>query len=138
MAGALPTQMNTAMRSAWRELARVPDLVAGPSVFADDDATRAYWIGGKQIANLLDADRVEIRATKAVIRELRPRLKADPRVELRRNPSDWLTVRVGSADDVALVVELTVAAADAHRSQANAGGPPVPEGADLARRRRFH
>jgi hypothetical protein len=76
--------------------------------------------------------------TKAVISTHRQRLKSDPRVELRRNSSDWLTLHVSEPGDVALVVELAELAGAAHRTLRPPSGPPVPEGADLARRRRFH
>lgn len=126
------------MASAWRAMGRIAGLVEGPSTFADDDLPRAYWSHGKQVVNLFSPDRVELRVTKAVIRSERDRLKADPRVELRPNASDWLTVVVTRPADADLVVELAGLAAAAHRSATPLDRPPVPDGADLARRRRFH
>ena len=129
--------MGRAMRSAWRALSLIDGMMEGPSAFAADDEPRAFWVAGKQVANLYDRERLELRLTKPVIRQHRDRLRAEPRVELRRNPSDWLTVQVRSAPDVGLAAELGGLAADAHRSSTH-DGPPVPEGADMARRRRFH
>lgn len=126
------------MASAWRGMGELPDLMEGPSTFASDDRPRAYWAHGKQVVNLFSPERVELRLTKPVIRADRDRLKADPRVELRPNASDWLTVVVTKAADAALAVELAEMAGAAHRSSTPPGGPPVPEGADLARRRRSH
>lgn len=136
--GAPRAPMNRAMASAWKGLAEVPGLMEGPSTFASDDLARAYWAGGKQIVNLFSAERVELRLTKPVIRAQRDRLRDDPRVELRPNASDWVTVVVSRAADAGLVVELAQWAAAAHPAPVRPDRPPVPEGADLARRRRFH
>ena len=130
--------MNRAMTLAWREMGKVAGLMEGPSTFASDDLPRAYWAHGTQVVNLFSPERAELRLTKAVIRDHKERLKADPRVELRPNPSDWLTVVVTKTADAGLVVELAEWAVAAHRSASPPTGPPVPEGADLARRRRFH
>jgi hypothetical protein len=119
-------------------MGEVAGLMEGPSTFADDDLPRAFWVGGKQVVNLFSPERVELRLTKAVIRTQQARFQADPRVELRPNPSDWLTLVVTKAADADLVVELAELAAAAHRSARPPDRPPVPEGADLARRRRFH
>lgn len=130
--------MNKAMAAAWRAMAKIDGLFEGPSTFADDDLPRAFWVNGKQVVNLRDPDRIEVRVTKPVIRAERERLKADPRVELRPNASDWLMVHVARPADAALVVELAQLAANAHAGLPAPAGSPVPEGADLARRRRFH
>lgn len=130
--------MGRAMASAWRGMGELPELTEGPSIFASDDLPRAYWVCGKQVVNLFSPERVELRLTKSVIRAQRDRLKTDPRVEMRPKASDWLTVVVSKAVDAALVVELAGMAVAAHRSERPPDGPPVPEGADLARRRRFH
>lgn len=130
--------MSKAMAAAWRRLSQIEGFAAGPSTFAEDDEVRAYWINAKQVVNLVDPHRVEIRVTKSVIRTHRDRLRSDSRVELRRNPSDWLTVTVSGPGDADLVVELAGFSAEAHRSLKGPGGTVVPEGADLARRRRFH
>ena len=129
--------MSRGMAAAWAALSRIDGMIEGPSAFADDDEPRAFWVSGKQVANLYDADRLELRLTKPMIRQHRDRLRAEPRVELRKNPSDWLTVMVSTRADAGLVKELGELAAGAHRSGPE-DGPPVPEGADMARRRRFH
>ena len=130
--------MNRPTASAWRRMAGLQGFVEGPSTFAEDDPARAYWIGGKQVVNLRGPDRIELRVTKAIIARRRQALRSDPRVELRRNPSDWLIVHLTKLVDADLVVELATLAAEAHRHLNTLGNPPVPEGADLARRRRFH
>ena len=60
-------------------------------MFGPEDA---FWCNGKEIAHFHGADVVELRLTKAVIRELRPLLRADDRVTLRKGTSDWIEVRV--------------------------------------------
>ena len=65
-------------------------------------------------------------------------MKADPRIELRKNASDWLRVNVTNRADAALVEDLGRAAAAAHAPAPGEAAKPPPEGADLARRRRFH
>lgn len=130
--------MTRATSRAWRGMAAIPGFVEGPSTFAEDDLVRAYWVGGTQVVNLRAPDRIELRLTKAVIAGRRPQLRSDPRVQLRRNPSDWLIVQLTKLVDAELVTELAALAAEAHRHLTTLDRPPVPEGADLARRRRFH
>jgi hypothetical protein len=121
----------------WRTLSRLDDADVGSSVFSDDDAAPALWVDGVQIAHFRAADVVEVRLTKAGIRADRARLAADPRVELRKNPSDWLRVRFAQPADIAFVRELVSAAIEAHAPTGRAARPP-PSGAELARRKRFH
>ena len=130
--------MNRAAATAWRRMAGLADFVEGPSPFAEDDLPRAFWVKGKQVVNLRGPDQIELRMTKAVIASRRQQLRTDPRIELRRNPSDWLIVQVAKLVDADLVVELAGLAAEAHRNLNPHGTAPVPEGTDLARRRRFH
>jgi hypothetical protein len=104
----------------------------------DDDDVDALWCNGKEIAHFDADDLVDLRLTKAVIRELRPELRSDGRVELRKNASDWIRVRISSASDVAFVAELGQRAADAHRPPRGTRAKPAPAGAELERRRRLH
>ncbi|MGI8794680.1 MAG: luciferase family protein [Acidimicrobiales bacterium] len=82
-----------------------------------------------------DERTLDLRLTKTQISRRRGELKADARVTLRRNSSDWLELAVGP-DDVEWAMRLVIAAVHANRSTAPAGLPPT--GADLGRRRRFH
>jgi hypothetical protein len=110
-------------------------IVESPSAFGRRDA---FWCNGKEIAHFDSADVVDLRLTKAVIRELRSALREDGRVELRKGSSDWIEVRVASNDDVDFVVELAERSAAAHRAGPGETAKLPPVGADLARRRRLH
>lgn len=120
----------------WRALGTVPGFMEGASIFSEDDADRAYFVNGKQVAHGA-GEEIQLRLTRAVIRERRPRLRAEPRVELRTG-SDWVRVRVVAKPDVELVLELAELAAAAHRPAPGTIADPPPSGAALARRRRFH
>ena len=116
-------------------LQRIEGVVESPSMFGPGNA---FWCNGKEIAHFDAADVVDLRLTRPVIRELRPILGADRRVELRKGSSDWIEVHVSSNDDVAFVVELAERAAAAHRADKRETPKPPPVGSDLERRRRFH
>ena len=116
-------------------------LAAIDGVEESDSAFKAdvgYWVNGKEIAHLEGQAAIDVRLTRPVIRDRRVELRADPRVRLRTNASDWLTVELAGADAIAFVVELVEAAAAAHRAAPGTTAAPPPRGADLARRRRFH
>jgi hypothetical protein len=118
-----------------RALLTIDGILESPGIFYDDDA---YWVNGTQIAHFRDAISIEIRLTKANIRAQRDRLRKDPRVELRSGASDWIMVRWSSPRDAAFIAELADIAAAAHRAPSGTTAKPPPQGADLARRRRFH
>jgi Family of unknown function (DUF5519) len=122
----------------WKALTRIDGVDVGSSVFADDDASLALWVDGKQITNFFADDGIEVRLTKKRISVERSRLKADPRIELRRNASDWLKVTFARSADIAFVRELVEIAIDAHRQPEGRRPRRPPAGAALARRRRFH
>jgi sugar phosphate isomerase/epimerase len=113
----------------------VDGLVESPSIFGPEDA---FWCNGKEIAHFHGADVVELRLTKAVIRELRPLLRADDRVTLRKGTSDWIEVRVVATSDIDFLVDLAERAAAVHRASAEETAKPPPTGSELERRRRFH
>jgi hypothetical protein len=96
----------------------------------------ALWVGRREIAHFDEGRTLEIRLTRAVIRERREELERDHRVALRRGRSDWLEVRIQSDEDAAWATDLLRDAVAANRPTAPPGLPPT--GADLARRRRFH
>lgn len=127
--------MNALQTRLWDHLGGIPGMLEGESIFSSGPA---YWVNGNQVAHFLDDERMELRLTKPVIRELRPTLKADPRIGLRSSPSDWIIVRVADEADIGFVVELAYRAATAHLPAGDTAPKPPPTGADLERRRRFH
>ena len=116
-------------------LARIEGVTESPSTFSSSDA---WWCNGKEIAHFDADDVIDVRLTRAVIREMRGDLRSDSRVELRKNVSDWIEVRLSSDDDVAFVVRLVGRAVAAHRAAPGEMPKSPPSGADLERRRRFH
>ena len=102
-----------------------------------EEGTPAYWVNGKQTANVVGDDHLAVRLTRKVISAHRARFKADDRIELRGS-SDWVGVRVTAPADAALAVELVELAAAVYRPTDGSPCKPPPSGADLERRRRFH
>ena len=121
-----------------KALSNVADVDEGQSIFSDDEAAVGFYVNAKQVAHFIADDSLELRLTRKAIGAHRTRLKADPRVVLRRGASDWLIVAFATALDVPFIVELAEIAAAAHRPAAGVPAKPPPIGADLARRRRFH
>jgi hypothetical protein len=113
----------------------IQGVVESPSTFGPGSG---FWCNGKEIAHFDAPNVIDLRLTKSVIRELRPLLRGDQRVELRKSASDWIEVHMSSSDDVAFVLELAERAAAAHRAGAGEKAKPTPVGSDLDRRRRFH
>lgn len=116
-------------------LTTIDSLLEGESMFSDRDA---YWANGTEVVHFESDGAVEVRLTKGVISARRAALKADSRVELRRSGADWLTVHMAEAADIAFVVDLVRAAERAHRPADGSLAKPLPTGAELARRKRFH
>lgn len=110
----------------------------GASIFSADDADRAYFVNGRQVANTVD-DGIELRITRKVVSAHRARFKDDPRI-IVRGSSDWMGVRPARvADlDLDLVRELAAMTAEANRPPAGTPPKPPPSGPELERRRKFH
>jgi hypothetical protein len=90
-----------------RELVRsVGGVVEAPSRYKDD---LAYWTDGREIAHLESDNALDLRLTRAVIREHR----GDPRV-VRRGSSDWATLEV-SHEDGEFVKTMVAKAIEANR-----------------------
>jgi hypothetical protein len=106
----------------------------GDGVFSEGEA---IWCGTREVAHFHDGTgELEVRLTKAVVRERRAELKADARVTLRKNASDWIAFTIATKADEKDALELVRLAVAANAPTAPAGPPPT--GTDLARRRRFH
>jgi hypothetical protein len=116
-----------------RRCADIAGAALGDGAFADGPA---IWVGKREIAHFDGPDDLEVRLTRAVIRERRSELRANEGIELRRSTSDWVLVRVRSGPDFDLAYALVEAAIEANLPSAEPGLPP--SGPELARRRRFH
>lgn len=88
-------------------LAAVEGVIEAPSQFGH---SVGFWYDGKEVGHLEGEIEgmveVEIRLGRKQISARRAELKADERIELRRNASDWLTIGCRTAADVDDVVEL--------------------------------
>jgi len=116
-------------------LADVAGVAEGESAFVDGPA---LWANGKEILHRDSGGHYDVRLTRAVIRDLRPRLRADGHVRLRRSGSDWVEVDAEGREGELLLAELVALAARAHQPPPGATALPPPDAAGLARRRRFH
>jgi hypothetical protein len=118
------------------QLVAMDGVDVGESAFG---AGHGYWVNGKEVAHFDDDEVIDVRLTRIEIRRRRAALRADPRVRLRNSASsDWLEIRVRSPDDVVFAADLARVAVAAHLPAAGTVPKPVPTGADLERRRRFH
>jgi hypothetical protein len=82
----------------------VPDAEERPSQFQGEPA---LWIDGREFLHTHGADRIEIRLTRALIRDL-----DEPRAPARARTSDWVSVAVVDRD---LILDLARRAAAANR-----------------------
>lgn len=112
----------------------IPGIEEGANSWGDDTA---LWVNAKQMANFHRDGTLEIRLTRAVIRELKPRLKDDPRVVLRGG-SDWVGFVVESVDDYEFIREMATLAAAVYLPPEGGVPKPPPSGAAMERRKRFH
>ena len=94
-------------------LLAIPDVELRASRFGGKDA---FYVGRREFAHFEPGDVLDLRLTRAGIRERREALKADPRAELRPSGGDWLELSFASAEDVAWVVELATAAVEQNRA----------------------
>lgn len=99
-------------------------------------ADRAVWVGRREVAHF-DADgMLDVRLTRQAIRARREELQSDARIVLRSSSSDWLAVSIATPTDLDFAIALVTEAVANNAPTAEPGAPP--EGAELARRRRFH
>ena len=117
----------------FKKCAAIEGAQIGDAVFSDG---LAVWAGTREVAHMHADSLLEVRLTKAVIRQRRTELEADTRVTLRKNASDWIEFAVGSRKDEGDAIELVRLAVETNIATARPGLPP--SGPDLARRRRFH
>lgn len=116
-----------------RRCASANDAVLGDSTFGHG---HAVFVGKREVAHVANPGTLDIRLTKARIRERRSELREDDRVTLRQSQSDWVEFTVREPKDLVTAETLLAAAIEANRPTAPPG--PPPSGADLERRSRFH
>ena len=100
------TERQVDLLAQWSD--ELDGVAVGEGAFAPGPA---LWVGTREVAHFHAGHTLEVRLTRAVIRQRRDELRADDRITLR-------------------------AVAAANLPTAAPGLPPT--GADLARRRRFH
>lgn len=113
----------------------IDSVMVGESVF--DEGHEAFFVDARQMAGIFDG-LVYVRLTWPIVREYRERLRDDPRVDIPRSGTDWVTVSLQTVKDLPLVLQLVELAAAQCRPSAGKPSRPPPTGADLARRRRRH
>ena len=123
----MPPRHDVRLRRLWRDLGAVDGFMEGASIFGDSDDDRAYFVNGTQVANIVGSS-MGLRLTRSVISENRARLKAEPKVDLRRSGSDWIAIEIASDADCDLVLELAPLAACAHWPRAGAALKPPARG----------
>ena len=93
----------TARNDLDRALTDVPGIVRRASRWG---SAPAYFAGDREIAHFHKDGHLDVRLTRAVIRERKAEGGLDPRVQTRGPSSDWVAVRATDLVDVALVVAL--------------------------------
>jgi luciferase-like monooxygenase len=86
-----------------RRGAALRGLTTAPSRFGSHRP--ALWHGTRQIAHPRRED-VEIRLTRGLMRRMRDELRADLRINLRQQGSDWIIVYLRRTSDVDRAIEL--------------------------------
>lgn len=85
--------------------ARLRGVRLQASRFRGRGHTTALWLGTREIAHCHNGQ-VDVRLTRPVVRELRPELASDARIDLRGPGYDWILIRVRTARDVDRALEL--------------------------------
>jgi hypothetical protein len=126
------------LEAIWKALSEIDGFDEGSSIFSEDDADRAFFVDGTQVANIVKGHTIALRLTRKQISAHRDRLVADSHVERRSRNSDWIGIRIDQHTDLALLHELARIVAEVHRPPPGVPPKPPPSGTELARRRRFH
>lgn len=85
--------------------ARLRGISLRPSRFRGRGHSTALWLGTREVAHCHNGH-VDVRLTRAIVRELRDELRSDARIDLRRPGYDWILIRVRTAADVQRALEL--------------------------------
>ncbi|HLQ05977.1 MAG TPA: luciferase family protein [Verrucomicrobiae bacterium] len=84
---------------------RLRGVRLGPSRFKGRGHSDALWLGTREIAHCHNGQ-VDVRLTRAVVRQLRDELRSDARIDLRGPGYDWILVRLRRKADVERALEL--------------------------------
>lgn len=117
-------------------IAAIEPIGRGEGVF--HPAEPAFFVDGRLVAEFAGPNAVGLRLTWPVIREHKAELAADHRVDPIKTRSDWIAVTFRRAADIAFITDLVARAVPAYLPRDGRTVRPPPEGADLARLRRFH
>ncbi len=85
--------------------ARLRGIRLRPSRFRGRGHSTALWLGTREVAHCHNGQ-VDVRLTRAIVRELRDELRSDARIDLRGPGYDWILIRVRTAADVDRALEL--------------------------------
>jgi len=85
--------------------ARLRGIRVQKSRFRGGGHTDALWLGKREIAHCHNGQ-VDVRLTRAVVRQFRAELGSDARIDLRGPGFDWILIRVRSAADVERAMQL--------------------------------
>lgn len=92
----------------WEALVALPGVEERCSSYKD---VPALWVDDREVAHLESESVLDVRLTRARIRERRVGLRDDQRVRLRASSSaDWVELHVHDAGDDAWLLELVEAA----------------------------
>ena len=92
----------------------LPGVHLRPSRFSDEEA---FCVGRREFAHFHAGNELDLRLTRAVIRELREDLASNPKVTLRGS-SDWIEVRFPRRADLDAVLALVRRAVEASGTRA--------------------
>lgn len=90
-----------------RQLGEIPDLLRRPSRFGD---AYSFFVGDLEIVHFHGDGRMDVRLTRQLIREMKATGTLDPRVRTRGPSADWASLPLTHDREVALALELVVAA----------------------------
>jgi hypothetical protein len=129
------------VESLREEFLRLEGVSESGSRFVDRPA---FWVNRVEIAHF-DSETtpgvavVDIRLTRAVIRESRSELREAPSVRFRASSSsDWIEVTVAGDETLVLAVTLFAKAVGAHRASAGSEPKSPPTEEQLQKLRRLH
>ncbi|HEV2316930.1 MAG TPA: luciferase family protein [Thermoplasmata archaeon] len=104
-----PTSIRSELEAALSEL---PGLTRRPSRYGDG---QSFFVADREIAHFHGDHRLDVRLTRARIRELKTEGELDARVITRGRTADWVEVALSRVEDIAFA---TLLVEDAIRANA--------------------